>query len=100
MYEQGNRGATMFYNLKNSHLNICNVGYRQEADDGAERISDGVSSEHKSSRECQSTGTAWEERSLAVYAEATNSRETCVTSVPEGHEERLETLGSDSEVKF
>ena len=77
--------------------NICYTDCRQETDEGARRLLDAVLSDHKSSVECQSTGTASEEQSPAVYAEGTNAMERCVT---EGHQKDLETSASDSEVKF
>ena len=77
--------------------NICDTDRRQETDEGATRLLGAVLSDHKSSVECQSTGTAAEEQSPALYAEGTNAMERCVT---EGHQKGLETSASDSEVKF
>ena len=77
--------------------NICDTDCRQETDEGARRLLGAVLSEHKSSVEFQSIGTAAEERSPAVYAEGTNAMERCFT---EGHQKGLETSASDSEVKF
>ena len=77
--------------------NICDTDCRQETDEGARRLLDAGFSDYKSSVECQSTGTAAEEQSPAVYAEGTNAMERCVT---EGHPKDLEISASDSEVKF